>query len=61
MLSIKQVSEMLNVTAQTVRNLANGEVIPAYRIGGQIRFREQDVLAYLDRQKIKVTEVKEAE
>ncbi len=60
MISIKAVAETLGVTPQTVRNLAHRGVIPGYRIGTQLRFKERDVLEYLQRQKITTNEEQEA-
>jgi excisionase family DNA binding protein len=43
LLTVSQVAEQLQVTAQTIRNWIDGGVLPAARIGRGFRIRRQDV------------------
>lgn len=52
LLAIEDVSERLNVSISTVRRLIRDGVLPAYRVGGRLRFRAREVEAYIDAQRI---------
>jgi excisionase family DNA binding protein len=43
LLTVSQVAEQLQVTAQTIRNWIDGGVLPAARIGRGFRIRREDV------------------
>jgi excisionase family DNA binding protein len=49
LLTVPQVAERLQVTAQTIRNWIDGGVLPALRIGRAFRVRGEDVDALLER------------
>jgi excisionase family DNA binding protein len=51
MLSAREVSEILGVPERTVRDRWREWVLPAYRIGKHLRWRERDVMAWIDRQR----------
>ncbi len=51
MLSAREVSGILGVPERTVREKWRDWQLPAYRIGKHLRWRERDVLAWIDRQK----------
>jgi excisionase family DNA binding protein len=55
LLTIEEVSELLHVPVSWVyertRQRSNGR-IPGFRLGKYWRFREADVLAWLDRQRV---------
>ena len=50
MLSARDVDEMLAIPERTVRDKWREWELPAYRIGKHLRWRERDVLAWIDRQ-----------
>jgi excisionase family DNA binding protein len=49
LLTVPQVADELQVTAQTIRNWIESGVLPAARIGRAFRIRREDVDALLDR------------
>jgi excisionase family DNA binding protein len=49
LLTVPQVAEEFQVTAQTVRNWIDQGVLPAARVGRAFRIRRSDVDALLDR------------
>lgn len=49
MLTVPQVAEEFQVTAQTIRNWIDQGVLPAVRVGRAFRIRRGDVDALLDR------------
>jgi len=51
MLTIKEVSQILHVHPNTVRNWSNSGLLKAYRVGsrGDRRFRPEDIEAFLQR------------
>jgi excisionase family DNA binding protein len=51
MLSARDVAELLAVPERSVRDKWRAWGLPAYRIGKHLRWRERDVLAWIDRQK----------
>lgn len=53
MLDKKQAAARLGVTVHTLDGALKGK-IPRYKIGGSIRFKEEDVDAYIDSCRIEV-------
>jgi len=51
LLRIDEVAEMLRVTQMTVRRIIERRLMPVYRIGRGLRFRAEDVKAFVERQK----------
>jgi excisionase family DNA binding protein len=49
LLTVPQVAEQFQVTAQTVRNWIDQGVLPALRVGRAFRVRREDVDALLER------------
>jgi excisionase family DNA binding protein len=49
LLTVPQVAEQLQVTAQTIRNWIDSGALPAVRIGRAFRVRSEDVDALLER------------
>jgi excisionase family DNA binding protein len=49
LLTVPQVAEEFQVTAQTIRNWIDAGVLPAVRVGRAFRVRSEDVDALLDR------------
>ena len=52
MLSIKDVSERLNISERTVRNLLNSGELQGYKIGGIYRVNEEDLNNYLKNSRV---------
>lgn len=50
MLTSTEVGEMLALPERTIRAQWREWGLPAYRIGRALRFRERDVLAWIERQ-----------
>ncbi len=50
MLSARQVGEILGVPERTVRDKWREWQLPAYRIGKHLRWRERELLAWIDHQ-----------
>ena len=48
MLSGNQVAEMFNVSKATIYRLVETRKIPFYKIGGALRFAEEDITKYLE-------------
>ena len=49
LLTVPQVADQFQVTAQTIRNWIDGGTLPALRVGRAFRVRSEDVEALLDR------------
>jgi excisionase family DNA binding protein len=54
LLTIDEVRSHLNVSISTVRRLVRDGLLPAYRVGGRLRFRLHEVEAYVDAQRVSV-------
>jgi len=46
------VRSRLNVSISTVRRLVRDAKLPAYRVGGRLRFKPEEVAAYVDSQRV---------
>lgn len=55
-LSTKQVCDILNIAPNTVKSLVRRGDLPAIRVGCQLRYRPEDIEAYIQRQTINTTE-----
>jgi excisionase family DNA binding protein len=53
LLTTEDVAKILNVEVITVRRLISRGELGAYRVGGEFRFKQQDLGDYLDRQRVK--------
>jgi excisionase family DNA binding protein len=49
-LSTKEASKLIRISANKLRELADGGVIPAYRIGKNWRYRREDLVRWVERQ-----------
>ena len=49
-LTIREVAEYLKVTEKTVYGLAQKRKIPCFKVGGQWRFRREDLDAWIEDQ-----------
>jgi excisionase family DNA binding protein len=56
LLTISEVAEILKVSATTVRRLQQQRHIPFLKVGGSVRFLKQDVVSYLEQQRVEVIE-----
>ncbi|MGV8059475.1 MAG: PTS sugar transporter subunit IIA [Smithellaceae bacterium] len=54
-LTIKDLTELLNVSEKTIRRWINQGTIPAYRIQGQYRFNKSEILEWSTSHKINVS------
>ena len=45
-LTIDQVAELLKVSSKTIRRLVTRDEIPGFKVGGQWRFRREDIDAW---------------
>jgi excisionase family DNA binding protein len=50
-LTARQVGELLGFSASTIVDWAEAGRIPAFKIGGRLRFRESEVLAWVERKR----------
>lgn len=49
LLTLKEAANYLSVSVITVRRLVKAKAITSVKIGGQLRFRERDLIAYVER------------
>lgn len=54
MLTIDEVRARLKVSVSTIRRLVRAGKLPAYLVGGQLRFKPAEVIAYVDGQRVEV-------
>lgn len=52
LLTIDDVSDRLSVSISTVRRIVREGLLPAYRVGGRLRFKLYEVDAYVNAQRI---------
>lgn len=52
LLTIDSVAEMFSVSKTTVYRMIQSRILPFYRIGGNLRFDEQEMMDYLERQRV---------
>jgi excisionase family DNA binding protein len=52
MLDIEAVAERLGISISTVRALVRKGELPAYKVGGQLRFEKDDIEAYLTARRV---------
>ncbi len=53
-LTIKQVSEFLQVNERTIYKLAKSGDIPSFKVGGQWRFKKEDINTWIEEKKVTV-------
>ncbi len=51
MLSVKQVSKMLNISLSSTYRLLDRKELPSYKVGNLVRIKQSDIEAYLERNK----------
>ena len=59
LLTARQVADMLGFTAGTIVDWAEAGKIPAFKIGGRLRFLEHEVLAWVEAQRLNGPETAE--
>lgn len=57
LLTLDDLAGYLSVSRRTVYRLLEGNSIPAYRVGGQVRFRREDIDKWLETKKIGKTKI----
>jgi excisionase family DNA binding protein len=55
LLDVNQVAEILNVKINTVYKYAMGQKIPYVKIGGSLRFTEEQLEDFVQRKSVEVT------
>lgn len=56
MMTVEEVRSRLRVSDSTIRRLVRENKLPAYRVGGQLRFKPDEVAAYIDAQRVQTIE-----
>ena len=56
LLTIENVADLFCVSKTTIYRMVESRIIPFYRISRRLRFKEDDVLAYLESQRVKSKE-----
>ena len=51
-LTIKQVSDFLQVNERTIYKLAKSGDIPSFKVGGQWRFKREDIDSWIETKKV---------
>lgn len=54
MLSINQIAEMFSVSKATIYRLVETRKITFYKISGVLRFTEDDIMKYLEQNKVEI-------
>jgi excisionase family DNA binding protein len=52
MLTIQEVADLLGFKPATIKAWAEQGKLPAYRIGNRLRFRESELVAWLEQQRL---------
>lgn len=52
LLTARELGELLGFAAGTVVDWAEAGKVPAFKIGGRLRFRESEVVAWLEKHRI---------
>lgn len=52
MMTVEEVRSRLRVSDSTIRRLVRENKLPAYRVGCQLRFKPDEVAAYIDAQRV---------
>lgn len=56
LLTIQEVANLFNVSKQTIYRMAQSRILPFYKIGSNLRFKEDEMLAYIESQRVKPAE-----
>lgn len=52
-LTLKEVAQLLKVAEKTVYTMSQKQELPAFKVGGQWRFRREDINRWIDQQQAK--------
>ena len=52
LLTLDDLAKFLNISRRTVYRLLKASDLPAYRVGGHMRFRRDDIEKWLDNQRL---------
>ena len=52
LLSLEEVARLFRVSKTTVYRMASHRLIPFYKVGGALRFSQDEMLAYLESQRV---------
>ncbi len=52
LLTARELADQLGFSASTIVDWAEAGDLPAFKIGGRLRFRESEVLAWLEEQRL---------
>jgi len=50
--NLKELASLLGISEPTVRRLVDGRAIPFYKFGGCLRFNQNDVRQYIEKNRI---------
>lgn len=56
LLTIDEVADLFRVSKATVYRMVESRLVAFYRLGGRLRFKEDDIFAYLESQRVKPRE-----
>ena len=56
LMTIDEVAELFRVSKVTIYRMVESRIIPFYRLGGRLRFNEEEMLSYLESQRVKPRE-----
>ena len=57
-LTLPEVAELLRIAEKTVYSLAQRGEIPAFKVGGQWRFKQADINSWIEKQKARASRTK---
>ena len=52
LLTFREVAELLRISVPSVRRLQHRRLIPFFKVGGGVRFNENDIASYLERNRV---------
>lgn len=56
LMTIIEAAEFLKISVGTLRRLQQDHFIPFIKVGGSVRFDRGDILAYIEKQRVKAIE-----
>lgn len=56
LLTLTEVANLFHVSKSTVYRMVQSRILPFYRLGGNLRFKEDDIMAFLESQRVKPRE-----
>jgi excisionase family DNA binding protein len=52
LMTVIEAAEFLKVSVATMRRLQQARAIPFFKVGGSVRFSKEDILTYIEKQRI---------